>query len=189
MAIDKLLAFDCETTGFTFGPDPSKDHCMVSAGLIVADLDFNPIEELYVEIKWDGKSNWADQAENIHGLSRQYLEAHGQTHEQAAEAIGGLLVDHFGFDKAITLLGTNVMSFDLFFIRKFLDSMELSFKFSHRGADTFSLAIGTVKSQTSDELFELLGFDKRDKHNALEDARMSLKAFKIINNLWSKHVG
>lgn len=188
--IKKYLAFDCETTGFAWGEDdPSTNYQMISGGFIVADENFNPIEELYVEFKYDGVSRWEWKAEQVHGLSREYLAANGLDPEDAALKIAVLLDKHFDVTVGITLLGTNVMSFDVFFLRKFLRQMDLPFRFNHRAADTFSLAIGTVGTQTSDELFELLGFKKRDAHNALEDIRMSLKSFQIINKLWNKHVG
>jgi oligoribonuclease (3'-5' exoribonuclease) len=181
--IEKILAFDCETTGFNYGVNPSIGHAMVSAGFIVADANFNPIEELYVEFKWDGKSKWTKEAEKIHGLSVQYLEQHGLSHPEAAEKIGGLLFDHWGDTKPIMLLGTNVMSFDIFFLDAFLQSQEIPFRFAHRGMDTFSLSMGTVRAETSNELFELLGL-KRGTHNALEDARTSLQAFREIYSTW-----
>lgn len=187
-SFDKILAFDCETTGFSFGDNPSKDHQMVSAGLVVADLNFNPIEELYVEINWNGNSKWADQAQQIHGLSKEYLATNGVTEVEATEQIGSLIYDHFGFDNPVTLLGTNVISFDVFFLRKLLHSNNLPIKFSHRGMDTFSLAMPIFGAFTSDELFEILGFHKRETHNALDDAKRSLKVFKIVNNLWDKYV-
>lgn len=186
---DKFLAFDCETSGMCFdGHDPSKGYQMVSAGLIVANLKFEPVEELYVEIKYNDKNKWESKAESIHGLSKEHLEKHGQPEIIVAEKIGGLLFDHFGTDNKITLLGTNAASFDVFFLRKLLSAYDLPFSFSHRAIDTFSLSMGTVGEFTSDGLFDCLGFKKRDKHNALDDARMALNTYKIINKMWKKYV-
>jgi DNA polymerase III epsilon subunit-like protein len=184
MAIDKILSFDCETTGFEFGLNPSINHQMISAGLVVATSKFEIIEELYVEIQWDGKSQWAKRAEEIHGLSKEHLAKYGKTKAEAAEAIGGLLMEHWGMEKPINLLGTNVMSFDIHFLDGFLQEQEIPFRFSHRAFDTFSLAMGTVRAETSDSLFKLLGFGDRGKHNALEDAKLSLAAFREIYTQW-----
>lgn len=188
---DKIVAFDCETSGLSFDTlDPSVGYRMISAGLIVADCHFKPIEELYVEFKWgDSTASWSSQAEGIHGLSRAYLDANGVTDVEGAEQIGGLLYDQFGMETPITLLGTNPASFDQFYLKNFLVSQGIPFKFSHRMLDTFSLGYGTVGAWTSDELFEILGFKKRDKHNALEDARMSLKSFELLHSLWQSQVG
>ena len=182
---DKFLVVDCETSGFNPGPDPSKDYQAVSWGLIVSDVKtFKPIDGLYLEVKWNNLSKWSTDAEIIHGLSKSYLQQHGVTEAEAAEQIGGLLVEHFDIDTPITLMGTNVSTFDLPFLRKLLNAYDLPFKFSHRAMDTFSLSMGTVQAFTSDELFEIINGKQRGKHNALDDAAASLKTFETIKRLW-----
>jgi hypothetical protein len=142
---DKFLAFDCETSGMAFGDNPSKDYQIVSAGLIVADFTFKPIEELYVEIQWNGHAKWDAKAESIHGMSKEYLLKNGIPEVEAVEKIGALMYDHFGMDSPISLLGHNVGTFDLPFLRKTLSNHDLNFKFAHRHMDTFSLAMGLSK--------------------------------------------
>ena len=188
--IDKVLAFDSETSGINYDAiNVAEGYQMVSCGFIVADLNFNPIDELYVQIKWNGVSNWDDRAEAIHGMSKQYLEKYGVAEEEAAQQISLFLYKHYGIDKAITLLGHNVATFDMQFLKGFLWKHGCPFKFSHRHCDSFALSMGTVQAFDSNELFDLMGFEKRKAHNALEDARMSLKTYKTISNLWKKHVG
>jgi hypothetical protein len=190
----KVLAFDCETSGINLGQiDPAVHYKMVSAGFIVANINFEPIEELYIEFKWDDptcteKFYWDNKAEAIHGLSQKYLNEHGKTEAEAAEAVGGLIYDHWGLNDVIVLLGTNVASFDQFFLRKFLERQGLKFKFSHRMLDTFSLAMGTIRAFNSTELFELIGCRGEGTHNALQDAGCSLKSFNVLNRLWRNHV-
>lgn len=191
---EKILAFDCETSGINLGKiDPAQDYRMVSGGFIVADINFEPIEKLYIELKWDDptckeKFYWDNKAEAIHGLSREYLNENGITEEAAAESVGGLIYDHWGLNEVVVLLGTNVASFDQFFLRKFLDRQNLKFKFAHRMLDTFSLAMGTVRAFNSNELFELIGCHREATHNALQDAECSLKAFRTLHKLWNTHV-
>ncbi len=186
---NKFLVIDCETSGVTYGDNPAKDCQMVSVGLIVTDIEtFKPIEELYLEIRYNGKSKWDWQAEKVHGLTKDYLNKNGVTEIEAAEQIGGLLYEHFGIDNAITLCGHNVASFDVFFLKKLLYANDLQFKFTYRMIDTFSLGIATFGTFLSEGLFEAVGFEKRGKHNALEDARMALEAVRRINMLWKKKV-
>jgi hypothetical protein len=191
---DRILAFDCETSGINHGQiDPAQHYKMVSAGFIVADINFDPIEKLYIEFKWDDptcseKFYWDNGAEQIHGLSREYLNEHGMTEVDAAEAVGGLIYEHWGLNTVIVLLGTNIASFDQFFLRKFLERQGLKFKFAHRMLDTFSLAMGTVQAYNSTELFELIGCHRGDTHNSLQDTECSLNSFKIINRIWKTHV-
>jgi len=187
---DKFIAIDCATSGINRDADnPSKDYQSVSWGIIVASVkDFKPIDGLYTEIKWNGMSKWDPKAEEVHGLSKDYLNKNGVTEAEAAEEIGGLLFEHFGIDVPITLLGHNVVSFDLPFLKKLLHSNDLLFKFSNRHMDTFSLAMGTVQTYNSDDLFDLMGCTKRGIHNALDDANFALKTYQIINKIWKTYV-
>jgi len=185
---DKFLAFDCETSGVSYTENPAKDYQIVSFGAIVSDFTFKPIEELYCEIKWNRTARWEISAENVHGLSRKYLEDHGMKEEQAVEQLGGMLFEHFGADSPIVLLGHNVGVFDLPFLRKLLLNHGLPFKFAMRTLDTFSLGLATVGSYTSEELFDAMGFEKRGKHNSLQDAQYSLRAFGILSKMWKKYV-
>jgi DNA polymerase III epsilon subunit-like protein len=188
--ITKVLAIDTETSGINFDSAIVADgYQIVSIGLIVADAQtFAPIEELYLLIKWNGLSKWSDKAESIHGLSKKYLEEHGLSEEEAAMKIGLFIDKHFGIDNALNLLGHNVVTFDMPFFRQFLERNGLPFKFAHRHCDTFSLSMGTVKAYDSNELFDIMGFEKRGKHNALEDARMSLKSYAMISKMWNKYI-
>lgn len=185
---EKILALDCETTGFNNTThDPSVYYQMVSVGMLVANTsDFKPIDKLYCEIKWDGKSIWSEEAQRIHGFSKQYLEQNGLEPEKAAEKIGLFLFKHFGTDKAISCLGQNVANFDVPFLRGFLRNYELPFKFAHRHVDTFSLSMPLLGTYSSDELFSTMGFSDRVKHNSLEDAEMALKSCQIIKKMWNK---
>jgi DNA polymerase III epsilon subunit-like protein len=186
---EKFLVIDTETSGMSFGGDPSIDYQIVSIGLIVSDFTFKPLEELYVELQWNGIDKWNDKAESVHGLSKAYLSEHGSSERDAVEKIAGMMVEHFEIERPITLLGHNVGTFDLPFFRKLLLKYDLPFKFSHRTMDTFSLAIGTIGTFNSDDLFDVMGFEKRKSHNALDDARYALKTFGTISKLWNKFVG
>ena len=188
---DKIIALDCETSGLnrdTF--DPSVDYQIVSIGMLVADTkDYNVIDELYVEIKWNGDSKWSDEAERIHGFSKSYLDKVGLSEEDAVEQIALFLDKHYGTKTAINTLGQNVSSFDVPFLRALLHKYDMPFKFAHRHVDTFSLSMPTIGAFSSNELFELMGFEKRVTHNSLEDARMALKSVKTINRMWRKAYG
>lgn len=197
--IKYILAVDVETTGMSWlQGDPSKGHQVVSFGAIVADAEtFEEIEHKYVEVKWTKESedaleqnpSFGRDAEKVHGLTREYLNEHGVTEEEAAAELGELIMKYWSTDVTVQLLGHNVATFDLFFIRNLLHKHGLTFKFASRMYDSHSLGAGTVGAVNSDQLFAALGFDDRNDHNSLEDARMSLEAFRIIRKLWTKKVG
>lgn len=181
---EKFLAMDCETSGLAINSDdPSYDahtgeeYQAVSWGLIVADsATLKPIEELYVEIQHNGDAAWDKRAEEIHGLSRSYLEENGFREDEAVEAIGSLIIKHWGPDTSIRTLGHNVATFDIWFMKRMMRRHGIELRFGNRHIDTSTIGFVNFEAYTSDELFELIGHDPRGKHNSLDDARMSLDA-------------
>lgn len=183
-----VLAIDCETTGLFFNvDDPSYDpkndktHQALSWGIIVADAQtLKPIEKLYLEIKWNGESEWNKKAENIHGMSKEYLEENGVTEEDAAVAIANLILKYWGPENKICLLGHNVVTFDMFFLKRLMRKFEIELKFGNRHIDTFSVGNVTMEIFNSDDLFEECGMETRGKHNAMEDIEYTLESARRI---------
>lgn len=181
----KFLAIDCETSGMSFGDDPSVDHQMVSVALIVSDVKtYKELDTLYLLIKWNGESKWSDKAQEIHGLTKEYLEEHGVDEEEAVIQIVEFIMKHFPTTKPITLMGHNVVSFDKPFLRSILRKFDITLKFSHRALDSFPVGLLAVSAFDSDDLFKNLGFPARKEHSALEDIQLTLKAFRILNKLF-----
>lgn len=183
----KVLAVDCETSGLLFNADdPSEGFQSIAWGLIVADAKtLKPIEELYVEIKWDGVSGWQSGAQKAHGLSKEYLEENGMTNEEAVIAMGSLISKHFA-DGKICLLGHNVVTFDIWFLKRLFRQFDIELKFGARHIDTNSVGFVNWETFNSDDLFEEIGFEARGDHNALEDARMALEAARVSRILFKK---
>lgn len=187
---EKVLAIDVETSGMYTNRE-NDNPCrksdteyfqIVSIGLVVASATtFDEIESVYFTIKWDGKSGWSSKAQSVHGLSKEHLEETGLTPEEAVELIGNIIIKYWGFDCPVSLLGHNVVSFDLEFLRDLMFSHGVHIFFSNRHIDTNSLGIVAFGAFTSDELFRLVGFDDREEHNALEDARQSLAVARLLS--------
>ncbi len=194
----KLLAMDAETTGLNFDTDdPSIGHQPVSWGFIVADaLTLHPIEEIYIEIKWNETSKMARKAdptfgvsaEKIHGLTFPHLEEHGVTEEEAVVQIANLIIKHFGPTALVKTLGHNVTMFDLPFLRAQLRRHNIDIPFSSRHYDSNSVGFITTGAYTSDSLFSTMGFDTRSSHNALDDTRLALESCRRIRVLWNSLV-
>lgn len=196
---DYLLAIDCETTGISFNSDdPSVGHQAVSWGIIVADAHtLKPIEELYVEIKWNDElkrkraedPEFGKQAERIHGLTLSYLDENGLDEEEAVLKIGELILKYWGPEVSIRTLGHNVHLFDLAFLKAMFRRHGIELRFGCRHMDSNSLGFGTVGSFRSDDLFTSLGLNERRLHNSLDDARMALESFRRVRVLWNNCVG
>ena len=191
--IDYILCIDCETTGVAFNvDDPSVGHQPVSWGIIVADTaTLKPVQELYVEIKWNDDmidkrikdKNFGKGAETIHNLTLEYLEEHGKDEEEAVADIVELILQYWGPHGIIRTLGHNVHTFDMPFLRAMFRRHRIDFKFGNRHYDTNSAGFMAFETYTSDELFQLCGYDTRSTHNALEDAHMALGTARTIRIL------
>ena len=191
-----LLAVDCETTGIAFNSDDASHDKKtgdtfqsVSWGVIVVNADtLQEVESLYLEIKWDGKSKWTSGAEQVHGLSKQHLAEQGVSSEEAVVEIGSLIFKYWGSESPVSLVGHNVATFDLAFLKRLMRSEGIELRFSNRHLDTNGIGFAAFSTYNSDDLFEQVGCDMRDpgKHNALDDARMSLRVVQTTRTLFNK---
>jgi DNA polymerase III epsilon subunit-like protein len=182
---ERLLVIDVETSGYARNSDDMSyssatgdTYQMISCGLIVVNAQtLKTIEELYVEIKWDGSSVWDMGAQAVHGLTLQYLEEHGMTTTEAVMEIAGLILKYWGPTSPVVLVGHNVATFDTWFLKRLLRSEKIEVKFSNRMIDTNTVGFVVFSTFNSDDVFEQVGCGIRDgsKHNALDDARMSLQ--------------
>lgn len=194
-----VLAADCETTGIAIGcDDPSYDNVnnkqyqAIAWGLVVAELDtLKPIEELYVEIQYDNQYEWSDKAQKVHGLSKAHLKENGVPLEDAVVSIASLILKYWGSDSPVCMLGHNVSTFDLPFLRRTLRSQDIEVRFANRHLDSWSVGAATIKTFNSDDLFEAVGLDIRnpEKHNALTDAKYALESVRRIRSIYDHIIG
>jgi oligoribonuclease (3'-5' exoribonuclease) len=189
-----ILAVDCETTGLCYGSSPVTDgvehYQTVSWGVIVLNADdLSEVERDYFEIKWNGSSNWAKRAEEVHGLSKKHLAEHGMTEEEAAIRMATLILKYWGPNQPVMVAGHNVATFDLLFLKDLLHKHELFVKFGNRYLDSFSASFATVGTYNSDDMFELFGCKERKAHNAMEDIEFTVKCLRMIRKLWDSEVG
>lgn len=196
----KILAADCETTGVCIrNDDPiyresnGERHQALSWGFIVADADtLEPIEELYLEVKWNEESKrqrdkdpkFGSFAEGIHGLTFDHLEKHGMEEEEAVTEIANLIVKHFALSP-ISILGHNV-EFDRSHLRSLMRRYSIDVPFAQRNVDTFSLGMVCWDAFDSNELFDIVSGETREAHNAMEDIRLTLEAARTTKNLFKQ---
>lgn len=201
---EHLLAIDCETTGLCFSdespvynPKTGERHQTVSWGIIVANATtLKPVEELYVEIKWNEESKkqrannpeFGKGAEKVHGLTFEYLEKNGVTEEEAVVQIANLILKYWGPTVSVKTLGHNVHLFDRAFLLDLMTRHGVDLTFGNRHMDTQTAGFITFGTFTSDELFERVGFEKRGDHNSLDDAKMALESARIIRLIFQSAI-
>lgn len=182
-----ILSIDWETSGSSFGQleETTRRYQGISFGAVVATLDgLEIVDSTYQEIIFDPKRfAWSEEAERIHGLSQAHLLRHGVTQEQAAIALGSLVLKYFG-NTPVICAGHNVQ-FDVAFTRQLMSTFNCMFDVSHRMLDTSSIGLALFNIKNSDELYEFLGLPVRQHHNALEDAIYTVEALRIIRELSS----
>lgn len=194
-----MLAMDCETTGLcfsvdhpTYNPITLEQHQSISWGLVVIDSEtLEQVDELYIEIKWNDISKaqrkkdktFGTFAEKIHGLTFKHLEKHGVTEEEAVIKIWDMVGKYWGPTSSIVTLGHNVHLFDLDFFKDLFRRNGINLKFGNRHVDTNSIGWAAFETFTSDQLFELMGFEARGEHNALDDIKMTIASAKAVRDI------
>ena len=192
---DFILAIDCETTGLCFSNDSpvynettGEYHQPISWGVLVVDANtLEIVEKLYVEIAWNEMSiaqreedpKFGTFAEKVHGLSKDYLDENGMDEEDAVAEIVSMVLKYWGPTTGIVTLGHNVHTFDMPFLRDMCRRHGIELKFNNRHVDTNSIGFANWETYNSDDLFELLGFEDRKEHNALDDIIQTLEAVKV----------
>lgn len=190
------LMIDWETSGADFGADSSVNYQGIAFGAIVFDLmTLEPKEKLYRELKFDGsKYKWTDKAQEIHGLSREHLEANGVSREEGLADLIDMMLRYWpaGFfgtkgntpDQKILLAGHN-RGFDMDFTNQLFVDHDLEIVFHHVSLDTTQICFAVSGIYKSDEVFQAFaGVDKRGLHNALEDADATLTVMRTIRQIF-----
>jgi DNA polymerase III alpha subunit (gram-positive type) len=173
----KGICIDVETSG----KNPVK-HQIVSIGAVIFDTNtYEIIDVLYVEIKPDKDCEWDMSAQNIHGLTRDYLNKNGVSQEDAVTLLGGLIYEHIGTGKV--MLSAHHANFDKSFINELFNKFDMQINWHHVILDLAPIYAAMFGIYTSDEIFELNDFDVREEHNSLDDAIMTISSIKNLKDL------
>lgn len=184
----KVLFIDVETSGYDqnnmMDRSGNGTFQMTSLGAIVVNANtLKELDSFYIEFRYIEGCAWSESAERIHGLSKAYLEENGSTYEDGFVQFTEFLVKHFDSSRAITLGGHNVSTFDRHFLIKFFEHNDAAIQLSGHSIDSYTLGKVLLNANNSNELFEQVGIE-RGTHNALEDARASLKAARLVKKLY-----
>jgi DNA polymerase III epsilon subunit-like protein len=164
--------------------DHTTDYQGIAFGAIIFNTEtFEPVEELYRELHFDDtRYKWTDKAEQIHGLSRDHLAACGVSREEALVDLLTMTTKYFGTDR-LFLAGHNP-GFDLAFTEQLARDHDIELVFHHVMLDTAGICQALIGINKSNEVFETLLGLKRDKHNALEDARATLQVLQTVRHIF-----
>lgn len=186
MAVQKFgLAIDWETSGYSV-PHYAKEHQGISVGALIFEIaTFDIVETLYLEIKFDDtKYKWEEDAERVHGLSREHLAKHGVTQQEAATQLATMILKYIGTDK-IVALGHRVF-FDIEFTNQLMSSVDFELNWDPIKLDSAAIALTFLGVNKSDELFELMGMPPRQEHNSLEDIIYTLESVKGVKDYFMR---
>jgi len=182
------LLIDWETSGAEFGADSSKRFQGLAYGAIIFDTTtFEAVDEVYCEMHFDDtKYEWTEAAEKIHGLSREHLLANGVSREEGLALLLELILKYIPPGSKVMIGGHNC-NFDMDFTNQLFADFGLEIVFHHVVLDTSSLAFTLIGEYKSDVVFDLLGgIEKRNLHNALEDAKATLAVLRNARQIFEK---
>jgi DNA polymerase III epsilon subunit-like protein len=175
---------DWETSGANFGGDSTKDYQGIAFGAVIFNVEtMEEVASIYRELNFDDtKYKWSAEAERIHGISREHLTKHGISREEALIDLLEFIATHMGTGK-IFMAGHN-SQFDRDFTTQLASDFGVSLTFHHVNIDTAGICYALLQQYRSDDIIELLLGVKRGKHNALEDARLTLQVLHTIKHIF-----
>ena len=180
------LCIDWETSGSFFDNKIVQTDLIQGIQLGAAVFNrktFEIVETLEFDIQFDeSKYLWHESAEKIHGLTREHLAAHGVTQETAAIALGNLVMKYW-YDTPVLLYGHNTQ-FDLNFTKQLMVPFDIMFKTAITIVDLSTLGVVLFDIHTSNNIFDLCNLPPRTDHNALEDVKLTIAAFKTLSTLF-----
>jgi DNA polymerase III epsilon subunit-like protein len=202
------VVVDFETTGIRSQETPWNTYLEgpqgIEIGAVLVELPmFEPIAEFSTRIKFVGSHNgityggplhenltWSDDAEVVHGISLHDLVNEPLPVEVAWKFSEFILTNAKIPDahkQPVMLCGHNIAG-DAYYIRQmmFLGGVERDIRFHHRMLDSFTLGYMLLGAKSSNELFQRVSSVVRDKHNAMQDARLTLAAFRHLQTICQK---
>ena len=181
------LAFDCETSGYSF-PNYAEKHQMISFGVAIVKNDtLEIVDKLYREIKFNSKFEWSIQAEAVHGLTIEHLEKNGSAMQDACVDLVNLVVKYWGIDSPVMIMGHNPQ-FDIHFIKSSLEPLGLMFPIYHRIIDSSVAGFVNLNKTLSDDIFDTLALPTRTIHNAMQDVEITVEALKTMRLIFQNSI-
>jgi len=145
----KYHFFDFETGGTLIGSEDEFPTVPIQFAAVITDRHLNLVDKYDVFIKFDEETHsWSEEAEGIHGFSREFLEENGVPLEEARQGVIDFL-DRNGFGvpnernpkylHRANPAGQNV-DYDIGILETLLTKKEYDKRFSYHKLDTMPIA-------------------------------------------------
>jgi hypothetical protein len=194
------LFIDWETSGADFSlsySEQAKIFQGIQLGLVIADNEtFEEVDSLKLDILFDSDFTWQDEAQKVHGITREYLSQNGIDREAAAVEAINFLLKYFSQDAFYLLdmgppkmnpnklcFGGHNLDFDIEHFLALLAVAGLGADVHHVKLNTTVIGFHATGLYRSNDLFTLFGAEARGNHDALEDARQSLAVARGVKQL------
>ena len=89
----------------------------------------------------------------------------------------------YWYDTPVLLYGHNTQ-FDLNFTKQLMMPFDIMFNTAITVVDLSTLGVVLFDIHTSNNIFDLCDLPQRQSHNALEDVKMTIAAFKTLRDLF-----
>jgi DNA polymerase III epsilon subunit-like protein len=170
-----LVSVDVEASG----PSPGTGS-LIAIGACLVD---KPSAGLYLELKPMPGLPWSDEAERIHGLSREHLEAGGLEPAVAMKHFADWLEEVAG-ERQPVFVGFNA-TFDWMFVADYFQRFAGHNPFGHSGLDIKAYYMGRRRLAHWEDtryanVIRDLRLDQPHTHHALEDAREQAELLRLI---------
>lgn len=179
------IAFDFETGDLISATKKAfYDAAAVEIALVVIDLEqLSIVEEKSFIFKDEYKEglSYSEQAELVHGITKEIRKSKGVELKEIYKYLVGLFKKYKNPRQLCHLLGHNIISFDVPFLRNFFEYMgdDLD-KYVKFYTDTMLLAHLSVLEQENYQLHtccQINGIDLVNAHRALDDTKANALLF------------
>lgn len=165
----EIVAFDVETTGLS-----PENNDIIQIGLVKFDsTSFELLDERLYYILPEGNFVIEQEAEDIHGITKEYLLEHGTSFASVWSEIEQFIGD-------CDLLSYNGNNFDVPFLCNTLRKNNLSFNFTkHRFYDALTIERERHSNRLADVYKRYTGKELVGAHNALADVKATAEVFAL----------
>jgi len=169
-----------ETNGVNFDTstrDINDGYRVVSVGLVACNENFEVQDEIII-FNYDVDST---DTEKYHGISNKFLSKYGVSEEEVAVEVSQFIISNTNVNRPIKLIGHNIATFSLPFLKQLLLDHDMSIQFSSNTIDTYSMLIGTMGEYSLSDVVEAFATEDQDEKYKRKELSALHKAHIFVN--------